>query len=48
MKDFGYNYIKNKYGGRAGMALTDTDSLMCKIETENVYVTKTLQKQRVI
>ena len=36
MQDFHYNYIKNKYCGKAEM-LTDTDSLMCKIKIENVY-----------
>ena len=33
MQDFHYNYIKNKYE----MLLADTDSLLYKIETENVY-----------
>ena len=37
MRDFHYNYIKNKYGDNAEMLLTDSDSLMYKIETENVY-----------
>ena len=36
-KDFHYNYIKNKYGIKAEMLLADTDILMCKIETENIY-----------
>ena len=37
MQNFHY-YIKNKYGEKAEMLLTDTDSLMYKIETEHVYV----------
>ena len=35
--DVHYNYIKNKYGNKAEMLLTDTGSLMYRIETENVY-----------
>ena len=37
MQDLQYNYIKNKYDGKADMLLTDTGSLMYKIEDENVY-----------
>ena len=37
VQDFYYNYIKNKYGDKAEMLLTDTGSLIYKIETENVY-----------
>ena len=37
VQDFYYNYIKNKYGDTAEMLLTDTGSLIYKIETENVY-----------
>ena len=42
MQDFHCNYIKNKCGGRADKSFTD--SLMYKIETENVYVMKTSTK----
>ena len=37
MQDFHYDYIKNKYDGNAEMLLTNTDSVMHKIGTENVY-----------
>ena len=36
-QDFQNNSIKNKYGYKADMLLTDTDSLMYKMETGNVY-----------
>ena len=39
MQDSHYNYIKNQYGDKAEMLLTDTDSCMYKIEAENVYKT---------
>ena len=37
MYDFHYNYIKKRYGDRAKLLFTDTDSLTYEIETENVY-----------
>ena len=37
MYDFHYNYIKKKYGDRAELLFTDTDSLTYEIEAEDVY-----------
>ena len=37
MYDFYYNYIKQKYGDKAKLLFSDTDSLMCEIETEDFY-----------
>ena len=37
MYDFHYNYIKKRYGNRAKLLFTDTDSLTHEIEAEDVY-----------
>ena len=37
MYEFHYNYIKPKYGSKANLLHTDTDSLMYEIETEDFY-----------
>ena len=37
MFDFHYNYIKNKYGKKAELLFTDTDSLMFQIYTDDFY-----------
>ncbi|CAG8766433.1 14490_t:CDS:1, partial [Ambispora leptoticha] len=37
MYDFWYGHFKKKYGDRVRLLYTDTDSLIIKIETENIY-----------
>ena len=37
MFDFHYNYIKKKYGQKAELLMTDRDSLMYLIQTDDVY-----------
>ena len=38
MYEFRYNYVKNKYDNNLRLLFTDTETLMYKIKTEDVYV----------
>ena len=38
MFDFHYNYIKKEYGDKAELLMTDTDSLVYLIQTDDFYV----------
>ena len=46
MSEFSYDYIKPKYGDRAKLCYTDTDSLIINIKTENFFedISKNVQK----
>ena len=37
MYDFHYNHIKKKYGNRANLLFTDTNSLCYNIQTKDFY-----------
>ena len=37
MYDYWYNYCKNKWRKNISLAYTDTDSLVCRIQTEDFY-----------
>ena len=47
MFDFHYNYIKNKYGDKAELLFTYTDSLMYLIQTDDFYqdINKDIKKK---
>ena len=44
---FHYNYIREKYGDKAELFFTDTDSLMYEIQTKDFYqdISKDIQKK---
>ena len=37
MYEFPYDYLKNKYGINSRLLFTDTDSLICKIKTKDIF-----------
>ena len=37
MYEFHYDYIKNKYSNNSSLLFTDTDGLMYKIKTQDIY-----------
>ena len=37
MYDFWYGYIKRKYGNKAHLQMTDTDSLLFYFQTDDIY-----------
>ena len=37
MNDFVHGYLKPKYGSRAKVCYTDTDSIICDVQTDDVY-----------
>ena len=37
MYEFHFDYIKNKFDNKSKLLFTDTDSLMYKTKTEDVY-----------
>ena len=47
MFDFHYNYVRDKYGEKAELLFTDTDSLMYLIQTEDFYqeINKDIKKK---
>ena len=46
MYDFHFGFIKPKYGDRAKLLMTDTDSTMYEIQTEDFYkdITQNVKK----
>ena len=46
MYEFHYDYIKNNYGNNSKLLVSDTDSLMYEIKTEDVYKNFSKDKEK--
>ena len=46
MYDFHYDYVKTKHGNNSKLLFTDSDSLMYKIKTEDVYEDYSSNKEK--
>ena len=48
MYEFHYDFIKNKYGYKSRLLITNTDSLMHEIKTEDVYEEFSQDKEEMV
>jgi len=48
MYDFYYNYLKNKYGSKFRLLITDTDSLCVEVKCEDFYKDLLISTQTIL